>query len=84
MRAKQRLADIDVAEARDHALVEQRRLQAGLLVGAGARQHGGIELIAERLGAEPLQQRLLVERVARDDLHVAEAARIVEDDVRAR
>ena len=35
MGAKQRLADIDVAEACDHPLVEQPRLQAGLLSGAG-------------------------------------------------
>src|SRR3984893_13562989 len=34
MSAKQRLADIDIAEPGDHALVEQRRLQAGLPVGA--------------------------------------------------
>src|ERR1700759_967364 len=33
-RAKQRLTDIDVAEARDDALVEQGGLEAGLLVGA--------------------------------------------------
>src|SRR5450631_2771670 len=52
MRTKQRLTDIDVAEARDHALIEQRRLQAGLLAGTGARQHGGVEFIAERFGAE--------------------------------
>src|SRR5450631_4235932 len=51
MRTKQRLTDIDVAEARDHALIEQRRLQAGLLAGTGARQHGGVEFIAERFGA---------------------------------
>src|ERR1700736_729089 len=51
-RTKQRLADIDVAEARDHALIEQRRLQTGLLGGTGARQHGGVEFVAERFGAE--------------------------------
>ena len=33
-RAVERLADIDVAEPRDHALVEQRRLQAGVLAPA--------------------------------------------------
>ena len=84
MRAKQRLADIDVAKPRHHALIEQRRLQAGLLVGAGVRQHRRIEFIAERLGAEPLQQRLFLDLVAGDDLHVAEAARIVEDHGCAR
>src|SRR5665213_3929856 len=78
MRAEQRLADVDIAEAGDHALVEQRRLQAGLLVGASLRQHFGVEFVAERFGAKPHEQRLLVERLARDDLHVAEAARVVE------
>ena len=84
MRAKQRLADIDIAEPRDHALVQQRRLQAGLLVGAGARQHRGVEFIAERLGTEALQQRLVLDPVAGENLHVAEAARIVENNRRAR
>ena len=41
-----------LAIPRDHALVQQRRLQAGLPVGAGARQHRGVEFITERLGAE--------------------------------
>jgi hypothetical protein len=45
------------------------------------RQHGRIEFVAERLGAKPAQQRLLIERAARDHFHVTEAARIVEDDV---
>src|SRR5689334_6498882 len=38
MRAIERLADIDVAKSRHHALIEQRRLQAGLLVVAGLSQ----------------------------------------------
>src|SRR3974377_1951229 len=74
MRAKQCLADIDIAKPRDHALIEQSGLQAGLLVGACASQQGGVELIAERLRTEVLEQRLAVERVAGDDFHVAEAA----------
>src|SRR5258708_5272104 len=84
MRTKQRLADIDVAEPRDHALIEQRRLQAGLLVGAGARQHRRVEFVAERFGTEAAQERLPLQRMARNDLHVAEAARVVEDNGRAR
>ena len=62
---------------------KQRRLEAGLLASAGARQHGGIECVAERLGAKPFQQRLVVELGARHELHRAEAARIVEGDGRA-
>ena len=59
----ERLADVDVAEPRDDALVEQRGLQAGLLAGARLRQHRGVELVAERLRPERAQQRLLA-RVA--------------------
>ena len=79
-RAEQRLADIDIAEAGDDALVAERGLQRGLLAGAGSRQHGGVEFIAERLRPERAQQRLLVELGARHQLHRAEAARIVEGD----
>ena len=82
--AMQRLADIDVAEPRDDALIEQRRLQAGVLAGARLRQHGGVERVAERLGAERAQQRLVAEPRARHQLHRAEPARIVEADHRAR
>ena len=84
MRPEQRLADVDVAEPRDHPLVEQRRLQARLLVGAGARQHGGVEFVAERLGAKAVQERLLVQRMARNDFHIAETARIVKNHGCAR
>ena len=60
-RAVQRLADVNIAEAGDDPLIQQRRLEAGLLALAGARQHRGIEGVAERLGTEPFQQRLVVE-----------------------
>ena len=57
----ERLADIDVAQPGDDPLVQQRRLEAGLLALAGERQHRGVEGVAERLRAEPAQQRLVVE-----------------------
>ena len=60
-RAVERFADIDVAETRDDALIAERRLQAGLLAGAGFRQHRGIEFIAERLRPDRTQQRIVVE-----------------------
>ena len=62
----------------DHALVAQRGLQRGLLAGAGFRQHRGVELVAERLRPQPAQQRLGIELGALNQLHRAEAARIVE------
>ena len=83
MRAVQRLAHIDVAEARHHALVRQRRLERGLLASASLRQHRAVERITERLGAEQLDHRVAGKLVAHDQLHVAEAARIVEGDDRA-
>ena len=43
-------------------------------------QHRGVEGIAERLGAEPVQKRLRIELAALDDFHRAEAARVVEGD----
>src|SRR5262249_41038126 len=55
--AVERLADIDIAEPGDHALVEQRRFQTRVLAAAGLRQHRGVERVAERLGAERAQQR---------------------------
>src|SRR6185437_9011152 len=83
-RAVERLAHIDIAEPRNYALIEQRRLQAGLPVGTGLRQHLGVERIAERFGAEPPQQRLVIERLAGDDLHIAETPGVVENHIRAR
>ena len=53
------------------------------LASAGFRQHRAVERIAERLGPEQLDHRIARQRVARDQLHVAEAARIVEGDDRA-
>ena len=64
-RAIERLADINIAEPGDDALVQQRRLEACLLAPAGAGQHGGVECIAERLGAESLEQRIGVELLPR-------------------
>ena len=48
-----------------------------------ARQHRAVERVAERLGTERRDHRMLVELGARDQLHVAEAARIVERHHRA-
>ena len=84
MRAVQRLADIDVAEPGNDALIRQRGLQRGLLAVAGLRQHRGVERIAERLRPERTHHRFAASSVvARDQLHEAEAARIVERDDRA-
>ena len=62
MRAKQRLADIDIAKPRDNALVEQRGLQRCLLARASLRQHGR-ERARNVLDAEPSTASIL-EKIA--------------------
>ena len=49
----QRLDRVDVAEARHHALVEQRHLQRHPSSRAGSRQRCGVELGRERFRPEP-------------------------------
>jgi hypothetical protein len=78
----QRLANINVAEPRDDALIEQRRFEARLLAAARCRQHRGIEGVAERLGTKAAQQRLIIELVAPHQFHRTEAARIVKRHAR--
>ena len=80
----ERFAHIDVAEPRDDFLVRQRGLERGLLALARMCQHRRVEFVAERLGTERTQQRLAVELGAGDELHHAEASRIVEGNARAR
>src|SRR5262245_58190206 len=65
-RAVERLADVNVAEPGHHLLVRQRRLERGLLALARTREHRGVEFVAERLGAERAQQRLVLELGAGD------------------
>src|SRR6185369_15190198 len=83
-RAIESLADVDVAEPGNDALIGKRRLEGRLLSPASARQRRGAEGVAERLGAEPAQERLGLEVLPWHDLHRAEAARIVERNDRAR
>ncbi len=82
VRAVERLAHIDVAEARHHLLVQQRRLQGGAPVGAGPRQIVGVEGIAQGLGAEIAQQRMGVQPVIGHHEDGPEPTRIVEGDAR--
>ena len=44
----------------------------------GPELMGNLRQQAERFGAEPLQQRLVVQLATGDDLHVAETTRVVE------
>ena len=81
--AVQRLAGIDIAETGDHALVEQRRFERGLATVETGSQVLGIEVVAQRLRAEPGEE--LVVRCGRgvDQIHEPEAAGIGVDDAGA-
>jgi hypothetical protein len=54
--AVERLADVDVAQPRDDALVQQRGLDRRALAPERAARGGRRERVAERFGAEVLQQ----------------------------
>ena len=72
------LADIDVAEPGDHALVEQRRLDRRRLAGEHGARRRRRETGIERLGPEPGEQRMRLRLAAAHQIEHAEAPRIVE------
>ena len=74
--AMQRLAGVDVAEAGDQFLVEQRRLDRGGLAFEARREPFGRKGGAERLDAEALEQSVLVEPLGPDQVHQPEAPRV--------
>src|SRR5947209_17796587 len=76
----QRFTDVNVAEAGDEALVEQRSFQWRRLAGEKPREERAIELVAERLDSHSGKERMPVEPNARNDQHEAEPAWIVIDD----
>jgi len=81
--AVERLADIDVAEARDHALIEQRCLDRGTAPVQPRRQNLRREFVAERFGAKRREMGIGVEIGFGDQIHEAEAAVIGIDDAGA-
>src|SRR5690606_29593370 len=76
--AEQGLADVDVAEPGDDALVQQADLDVLLLAGEGLGQAGAGEGVAERLGTQAGEPRMGLDRVGRDQAHEAEAAGVGE------
>ena len=80
----QRLACVDVAEAGDHPLIEQRRLERRALAGAGARERGAVERGIERLGTHRAERAMARQLARRHEIHHPEAARVVEDHRGAR
>ncbi len=81
--AVQRLADIDIAEPGDHALIQQQGLDRRRPAAKGAGEKGGVERVAQRLDPEAVEQLVRVERRRRDEQHEAEAARVVVGDAGA-
>src|SRR6185436_18540983 len=74
--AKQRLARIDVADADDDAAVHQVLLDGDAAIAARAPEVVGVELVAERLRPQVLQQRMRAR--CRRQQEAAEAAWVVE------
>jgi hypothetical protein len=73
----QRLAHIDVAQPGDHSLVEQRRLDRRLLALEALSHLLGIEIVAQRLRAEPGEIGTL--RLVTEEIDEAKAPRIIVD-----
>src|SRR5690349_7618600 len=80
MRAPQRLADIDIAEAGNVLLVEQGRLQRRLPAAEFRGDIIGVERVAGGLRTEIAEEGMGGNLLALRDIHEAEAARIVIDD----
>ena len=78
--AKQRLADIDIAQTGDVLLVQQRCLDRRALAGQGGRQAGDRKIVAQRLRAQPRQQTVCVLAVGAHQVDRTEAAGIDETD----
>ncbi len=78
--AIERLADIDVAEPGDDALIEQGGLDRGHLAGEFGSEIGAVEPRLERLRPEAGQQRVPVGLAAPHIIEQAETARVVEAD----
>src|SRR5580698_1727360 len=83
-RAPQGLADIDVAEPRDDALVEQGGFDRRLLVLEGLAKERRAEIGRQRLDPDALEQLVPADRGGVDQRHQSEAAVVVEYDPRGR
>lgn len=78
--AEERFADVDVAEAGDETLIEEERLGGGGAARKGGGEHGGVEIGAERFGADSGEERVGFGISGRDEIDRAEAAGVVEGD----
>ncbi len=77
----QGFTDINIAKARNQALVQKGRFQRGLPASKMIQQPGGPQFIAQRLNACPGKQRVLRQRIPPDQGHVAKTARVIVDNL---
>jgi len=75
---EQALACIYIPHARNHSLVEDRRLQRRRAPYEPARQVIPVEFVVERLRAEPGKHRVAAKITADDQVHESEASGIAE------
>jgi len=76
-RVPQRLVDVDVAESRDHGLIEQQRLEQPLPAAKARAQRLEREGRIERFGSERSER---IGRAVRHEPQASELARVVEDE----
>jgi len=76
----ERLAHIDVPEPGYDTLIGKRRFQRRLLALERVRESRRVEAAIERLRTKRRQRAIDRETTCFNDVHLAEAARIVEDD----
>ncbi len=84
MRPVERLAHIDIAEARHDALVQQQGLDRLAAPLQGLGQHGGVEVRPQGLGAHALEPGVLVQMGRGHQAHETEAAGVVVGDAPPR
>ncbi len=82
MRPVKRLADVDVAQPGDDALVQQRRLDVLDPAGERLGQRRGVESRVERLRSQRLEPGMLGQGPGCDQVHVAEPAGVEIGDPR--
>src|ERR1700730_10045639 len=81
--AMQGLADINIAKAGNQGLIEERSFERHCLPRKKPGQSRAVERVAERFYSNVVEEWMRGEFRTRDQLHEAEAARIVVNDARA-
>lgn len=79
----QGFARVNISQTRDHALIEERDFERGLLAPERLGEGVCVECGRQRLGAEAAQDRVARALCRGKQRHQTKAARIVEDHGRA-